>query len=202
MGRQATRRVIVSGGIASGKSTVSRIMGDLGAVVIDADEIGHEMLAPGGPVFEEVRRRWPQVVVDGLIDRRRLAAVAFADSEALARLEAITHPAIGARIGELVDAAGDRDVVVEVPVVEDLPGDGWTRVVIDADPALRAERAVSGGFEEEDVHRRMTAQPGRDVWLASADHVIVNDGDLMTLRSLVEDLWRELGKAAGRPSMS
>jgi dephospho-CoA kinase len=141
-------------------------------------------------------------VVDGRIDRARLAAVVFTDEEALRELEQITHPAIGARIAALVAEAGDRDVVVELPVTVDLLGPGWTRVVVDASPELRARRAEEAGWGTGDVRRRMAVQPGREEWLAGADAVLVNDGDLASLRARVEDLWRRLGADRGRPIVS
>ncbi len=202
MGNPRIRRVVVSGGIGSGKSTVSRMMGDLGAVVIEADAVGHAVLEPEGAAFEAVRRRWPEVAAEGRIDRSRLAATVFADPTELEELERITHPAIGARIGELVAAAGERDVVVELPLHRDLLGPGWTRVVVDADPEMRARRAREAGWAAEDVHLRMEAQPTREEWLAGADYVLVNDGDLTGLRDRVEDLWRLLGAGPARPSVS
>jgi dephospho-CoA kinase len=195
-------RVVVSGGIGSGKSTVSRMMGELGAVVIEADAVGHEVLEPGGAAFTAVAERWPAVVVDGRIDRARLAAVVFTDEEALRELEQITHPAIGARVAALVAEAGDRDVVVELPLTVDLLGPDWIRVVVDASPELRARRAEEAGWAADDVERRMAAQPGREEWLAGADAVLVNDGDLASLRTRVEELWRRLGADQGRPIVS
>lgn len=193
---------MVSGGMGSGKSTVCRMMGELGAVVIEADAVGHEVLEPGGAAFAAVANRWPEVVVEGRIDRALLAAVVFADGEALAELERITHPAIGVRIASLVAEAGDRDVVVELPLTVDLLGPEWFRVVVDAAPGVRVRRAEAAGWAAEDVARRMAAQPGREEWLAGADAVLVNDGDLAALRARVEELWRRLAEEAGRPFVS
>lgn len=163
----------------------------LGATAIIADEIGHRVLEPGGEAHEAVAETWPQVVVDGRIDRRRLAAIVFADPEELTRLEAMTHPAIAARLASEA-AAVDGDVVVETPVPAVAAGDGWARVLVDAPPRVRLDRAVARGGNREDVVRRMAAQLDREEWLAWADHVIVNDGTVDDLERAVVDLWDRL----------
>lgn len=191
-------RWIVSGGIGSGKSTVLRILEHLGATVIEADRIGHEVLEPGGSAHDEVATRWPDVVVDGRIDRRRLAAVVFTDGDQLDELEAITHPAISAEIARRVSAAGDADVVLELPVLGDLAGPGWIRVVVDAPTQLRMARAAARGLAVADIERRMGSQPERGRWLEAADIVVDNSGTVAELRATVEQLWREhKGVAAG-----
>ena len=105
-------RVIVSGGIGSGKTTVLRLLERLGAVVVEADRIGHEVLEPGGASYDAVATRWPSVVVEGRIERSLLAAIVFSDLEQLALLESLTHPAIRDEIAIRVAAAWDRDVAL------------------------------------------------------------------------------------------
>ena len=179
---------MVGGGIGAGKGVVARLFAELGFTVITADLVGHAVLEPGGAAFDEVAGRWPSVVVDGRIDRSRLAAVVFADADELEALEAMTHPAIISAIGERVSGA-PGPVVVEVPVPLAL-GDDWHRVLVDADEELRVERAVARGGEAADVRRRVAAQPDRAAWLDWADHVILNEGTLEELAEGVGAFWR------------
>ena len=183
--------MVVGGGIGSGKTSVVRWLGELGASVIIADEVGHLVLEPGGEAFDDVAAAWPDVVVGGLIDRRALAAVVFADGEELVRLESMTHPAIARRIARLAsETAGD--LVLETPVPAMSGGDGWLRVYVDASPEVRLRRAIARGGDPEDVRRRMGSQLDREQWLAWADRVLVNEGSIGDLEGAVEDLWRSL----------
>lgn len=190
-------RLVVMGGIGAGKSTVGSILGDLGACVIDADRVGHEVLEPEGAAFSAVAERWPHVVAGGRIDRAALAAVVFTDVEQLAELEAITHPAIGRTIEARASAAGTRPVVIELPLMRRMLGAGWIWVVVDAPDDIRLARAVARGGDPEDVRRRMAAQPARTEWLQGADHVIVNDGDLDSLAHQVHALWQFVNSPPG-----
>lgn len=144
------------------------------------------MLEPDGAAYAAVTQRWPSVVVDGRIDRSRLAAIVFVDTDQLAELEAMTHPAIIETIRERV-ASDPGPVVVEAPV-QLLLGDGWHRIYVDADEELRVARAVGRGDEEADVRRRVAAQADRMEWLDWADEVIDNNGTLEALRNQVEEL--------------
>ncbi|MGA9278391.1 dephospho-CoA kinase [Ilumatobacter sp.] len=185
-------RVLLSGPIGSGKSTVGSLMGELGATVIEADSVGHDVLEPDGEAFDAVVARWPDVVVDGRVDRGRLAAIVFADSAELAILESFTHPAISGRITEMVqatEAASPGVVAVELPLLVDLLGAGWHRVVVTADVSVRRARAVDRGMDPADVDRRIAAQPPMGEWLARADSTIPNDGDLAALRQRVTAWW-------------
>jgi dephospho-CoA kinase len=185
-------RVVVGGGIGSGKTTVAEIMGRLGAAVVVADEVGHEVLEPGGAAHDMVAATWPQVVVEGRIDRKALAAIVFADGEELDRLEAITHPAIAERIGAIVRGAVG-DVVLETPVPTMAGGDGpWVKVFVDAPADVRFRRAVGRGGDPDDMMRRMSSQLEREQWLRWADRVIVNDASVDALEAEVERLWTAL----------
>ncbi|MBA2337236.1 MAG: dephospho-CoA kinase, partial [Acidimicrobiia bacterium] len=119
-------RVVVTGPIGSGKSVVAALLRQRGATVIDADTLGHAVLGPGGEAFGAVAARWPSVVVDGGIDRSRLAALVFADRTQLEVLQALTHPAIVARIEAAVGDA-DEVVAVEMPLLD--PTLRWHRLV-------------------------------------------------------------------------
>jgi dephospho-CoA kinase len=184
--------VIVTGGIGSGKSVVLRVLRELGAVVIEADRIGREILEPGGAAYSAVVTRWPDVVVDGVIDRGRLAAIVFSDPDQLDELEAISHPLIAAEIAARVATVGDRDVVLELPIMSGLAGPGWYRIVIDAPRVTRLRRATERGMDARDVTRRMETQPSRREWLAAADAVIENRGSIAELEDRVCELWLRL----------
>ncbi len=186
------RRVIVSGGIGSGKTTVLGLLAARGAVVIEADRIGHEILAPGGAAFEPVVQRWPQVLVDGRIDRERLAAIVFSDGEQLEALEAISHPLIAAEIARRVAVAEDRDVVLELPVGADLVGEGWTRITMTAPEDVRLRRAVARGLDAGDVTNRMAVQGADAERTQLADITIANVGSLADLEKRVVEVWEGL----------
>ena len=192
-------RIALTGGIGSGKSTVSRLLAEKGAVIVDADAIAREIVEPGQPALEEIRGAFgPEVIdADGRLRRTRLAEIVFDDPEALARLNAITHPRIAARSAELLESAAAEAVVVyDMPLlVEQGPQAlaGWDAiVVVDAPDGVRLARLVARGVDRADAQRRMAAQVPRDVRLAAADHVIDNSGDLMSLGRSVDALWTSL----------
>ena len=184
--------MVLTGPIGAGKSEVAALLRDHGAVVIEADALGHAVLAGDGEAFDAVAGRWPKVVVDTgegpTIDRIRLAAIVFADAAELSALEAITHPPIVSRVEGLVDAAEpDVVVVVEMPLL--VPPLPWHRLVVLAPTPERHRRAVARGMTPEDVTRRMAAQPGDREWRRSADSTVENDGDLRHLAEAVDRWW-------------
>lgn len=188
----------LTGGIGSGKSTVARKLAAFGAVVVDADMLAREALAPGGAAEQAVIEAFgPQVTgPGGAIDRPRLAAMVFGDDAARARLEAIVHPLVAARGADLAAAAGAGAVVIhDVPLlVEAGLADRYDLVVVvDAPDDARVERLVRDrGMTESEVRARMAAQADRDTRLAAADVVIDNAGPESDLDGQVEELWREL----------
>jgi len=185
-------RLVVVGGIGAGKSTALARLGELGALVIETDRIGHDVLEPWGSAFADVAQRWPDAVVDGQIDRAALAGIVFSDPEELVALEAISHPAIAREIARRCDEAGDRPVAVELPVEADLVGPGWIRIAIVAPRSVRIDRARARGMSPDDASRRADHQPPDEAWVAGADEVIVNDRTLEELIDEVDTLWGRL----------
>ena len=171
------RRWLLTGGIGSGKSEVRRLLEEHGIRTIDADSVGHEVLQE--EALQEVSNRWPDVVVDGVVDRSRLAEIVFSQPAELAELEAITHPLIFGRIeAELEGFEGIA--VVEAPVIDF--GANWPRIVVDAPDDTRLERVVARGMPKTDAERRLSSQPSRSEWLSTADIVVPNHRSRSELR--------------------
>lgn len=189
-------RVVVFGGIGSGKSTFASFLAQKGAIVIEADVIGHAVLRSDGGGFDSVSERWPQTLVKGEIDRAALAAIVFTDPDQLAELEAITHPLISDEIRRRAEAAGSTPVVVELPLTKALLDDEpWTWVLVEAPPEVRKQRAVARGASSDDVAARMAAQPGDEMWHARADWIVPNVGSLAALAEAATELWKNLQRS-------
>jgi dephospho-CoA kinase len=168
------------GGIGSGKSTVRTLLANRGIRTIDADAIGHAVLT--ADALDAVAERWPEVVLEGQIDRQALAGIVFDDPDELSDLETITHPLIFGRIRSELEGFDDV-AVIEMPLLDAEPG--WPRIVVDALDEVRVERAVGRGMERSDVERRLASQPSRGEWLAAADLVVPNHGTLEELEETV-----------------
>ena len=186
----------LTGGIGSGKSTVSTLLAKRGAVVVDADAITKELQEPGQPVFAAMVERFGPGIVgpDGRLDRAGVADIVFNDAEALADLNGIVHPAVGAEIMERMAVLAETDsiVVLDVPLMVEskrgYPVAGL--LVVDVDPEVAVLRLVEQrGMREADVRARMARQASRDERLARADFVIHNDGDLDALAEEVDRAW-------------
>ncbi|MFF8446379.1 dephospho-CoA kinase [Streptomyces leeuwenhoekii] len=192
----------LTGGIGAGKSEVSRLLVECGAVLVDADRIAREVVEPGTPGLEAVVAAFGEEVLaeDGSLDRPRLGSLVFADPEKLAVLNAIVHPLVGARSRELEAAAGQDAVVVhDVPLLTEngLAPLYDVVVVVDADPATQLDRLVRlRGMSEQDARARMAAQATREQRREIADIVIDNDVPLEELRRRVKDVWAELTRRA------
>jgi dephospho-CoA kinase len=188
----------LTGGIGSGKSTVSALLAARGALVIDADAIVREVQASGTPVFAQIVERFgPDVVAaDGSLDRQAVADLVFTDDAALADLNAIVHPAVGAEIARrLEEAAGtDRVVILDVPLlVESGRDDMAALLVVDVDPEVAVARVVSQrGMREDDVRARIARQASREDRLARATDVIDNSGTLADLVARVDEVWARI----------
>lgn len=185
----------LTGGIGSGKSSVSARLAERGAVVVDADAIVHELQSPGQPVLAEMVAAFGPAILraDGTLDRQAVADLVFGDDEALATLNAIVHPAVGAEIAGRLAAAADTDAVVilDVPLLvesgrDDLAG----LLVVDVDPDLAVRRLVEQrGFREDDARARIARQASREARRARADLVIDNSGSLADLEAQVDAAW-------------
>ncbi|MEO7428249.1 MAG: dephospho-CoA kinase [Acidimicrobiales bacterium] len=185
----------LTGGIGSGKSTVSALLADLGAVVIDADAITRDLQRPGTPVLEAMVERFGDGILaaDGTLDRQAVADIVFTDADALADLGRIVHPAVGAEIARRLEAEVPTDhlVVLDVPLlVESGRDDMAALVVVDVDPEIAVGRLVEQrGMSEDDARARMARQASRAERLAKADVVIDNSGSLADLERAVTAAW-------------
>ncbi|MCU0268713.1 MAG: dephospho-CoA kinase [Acidimicrobiales bacterium] len=185
----------LTGGIGSGKSTVSAALAERGAVVIDADAITRELQEPGQPVLAAMVERFGPGILrpDGTLDRPAVAELVFPDPQALADLNAIVHPAVGAEIARRLEAeaATDHVVVLDVPLlVESGRGDLAGMIVVDLDPEVAVARLVEQrGFTPEDARARIARQASREQRLAKADVVIDNSGSRDDLAPLIERCW-------------
>lgn len=187
----------LTGGIASGKSAVADLLAARGAVVVDADLLAREVVAPGTPGLAAVVDRFGAGILlpDGSLDRPALGRLVFADPAARRDLERIVHPAVRARAAELTAAAPPGSVVVQViPLLVETGQQGAFDlvVVVDADPAVQAERLRDrDGLDPDGVRRRLAAQATREARLAVADHVLRNDGTPAELAGEVDRFWRQ-----------
>jgi dephospho-CoA kinase len=187
----------LTGGIGSGKSTVSTLLAAKGAVIIDADAITHSLQQPGQPVFDEIVARFgPGILAaDGTLDRAALGAIVFADEAARKDLEHIVHPAVGAEMLKRMQAEADTDhvVVYDVPLLVEAARRAMSFagvIVVDIDADIAVRRVVEQrGMEESDVRARVANQASRDERLAVADKVIDNSGTRDDLRRQVDEVW-------------
>jgi len=208
------QRIGLTGGIAAGKSVAARRFDELGAVVVDADVLAREAVAPGTAGLSEVVAAFGPAVVDesGALDRAALARIVFSDPEARARLDAIVHPVVRRLAAEREAAAAVLDagavVVQDIPLlVETGQADDFHVVVVVHAPAvLRVERLVRlRGMARADAEARVAAQARDEDRLAVADVVLDGSGTDVDLRAQVDELWarlaveREDERAAGRP---
>lgn len=190
----------LTGGIGSGKSAVSRLLAERGAVVVDADVVAREVVKAGTPGLARVVEEFGEQVLlpDGSLDRAALGTRVFSDPEALSRLNAIVHPLIGARTAELLEqarASGVPLVVHDVPLLVEggLASTYDVVVVVAAEQETQLDRLVRlRGMTEEEARRRIAAQAPLEDKLAVADQVVHNDGSLGDLAAQVDRLWEEL----------
>ena len=191
-------RVGLTGGVASGKSTVSAILAELGAVVIDADLLAREVVAPGTDGLAALVEEFGPDVLgpDGALDRPKLGTLVFADPERRRALEAIVHPRVRARAAEIEAAAPPGSVVVhDIPLLAETgqAASFDAVVVVDVPVEVQVDRMVRiRGMSEEDALARIAAQAARQERLAVATYVVDNTGSLDELRARVEEVYRVL----------
>jgi len=211
-------RVGLTGGIASGKSTVSTTLAGLGCVTIDADSIVARLYRPGEPGYEALLHAYGKDILrkDGEIDRPKLASIAFVDDASAKKLNSLIHPLVIAQEEGVITAESrrfpDRDRIVIVEATLLLEAGGRKRydkiVVVDSEPSLQIERAVKRGMDPEDAQRRMARQMSRDERRALADYVIDNNDSIGALETetmrvydkLRRDLENKKKSAAGNPT--
>lgn len=194
-------RIGLTGGIASGKSTVANLFAALGVPIIDTDLLAREVVEPGSPLLREITAHFGMQLLapDGGLNRQELRARIFADPVERKWLEALLHPAIRKLTDERCDAAAGPYVIVAIPLlVETGSAARFDRVlVVDCEPELQLARLTArDGTTREEALAMLAAQAPREARLAVADDVIRNDGDIANLRDQVEKLHRQYVTAA------
>jgi dephospho-CoA kinase len=195
----------LTGGIGSGKSTVSAMLAARGAEIIDADAITREVQQPGSAVVKAIAARFGDEVLDvgqGLV-RATLAEIVFSDRQALDDLNAIVHPAVGAEINRRVKqlALTDKLVVLDIPLLTEKPRPGMQgKVVVDVPVEVQLDRLVRyRSFTEADASARIARQATRDDRLLDADFVVDNSGGVADLDPQIDELWRWLNSLPQLP---
>jgi dephospho-CoA kinase len=193
-------RVGLTGGIGSGKSVVAKTFAELGAFVIDTDELARDAVAPGSAGLREIAALWPQVVRDGALDRPALAAIVFADGAQRERLNAIVHPEVRRLAAERERGAAPGQTIVQViPLLFEVGLDAQmdANVVVIAPVSARLERVLArDGVDETHARARMAAQIAPDAARRRADYVIENDADLAALRARTVAVYESLQRRA------
>ena len=187
----------LTGGIGSGKTMVGAMFTELGAELIDADQMAREVVEPGQPALDEIVTSFGRDILlpDGRLDRRTLAAIVFADASARARLNAITHPRIRERMDAAIAARRDRAgvLIVDIPLLFENLRTGVVEkvIVVWVDPQTQMRRLIErGGLTEEEAHQRIAAQMPLDEKRRLADYVIDNRGTPAETRRQVEAILR------------
>ena len=188
----------LTGGIGSGKSTVSALLSEKGAVIVDADRIARDLQSPGSPVLDAMAERFGShiIVDDGSLDRAAVAGIVFNDEQALKDLNGIVHPAMQSEIERQIAAERDTDrvVVLDFPLLAENPRKGLAAtVVVDVPVDVAVQRLVDQrGMDETDARARISSQLSREERLGAATHVIDNSGDRASLKAQVDELWAQL----------
>lgn len=189
----------LTGGIGSGKSEIAAYLKELGAAVIDADKVGHEILNPGAPGWQKVVEAFGKEICDseGRIDRKKLAKIVFQDPQAIEKLNGITHPAILDEIKSRLknfEKQGYKAAVVEAALLIEA---GWApfmdRIWLSIAPKdITLARLSKRGLSDQEAKARIAAQIPGETKIKQASAVIVNDGSIQELRQKVAKLWNEL----------
>jgi dephospho-CoA kinase len=189
----------LTGGIGSGKSTVSAMFAARGAIVIDADAIVHELQRAGTDVFDEIVEAFGRDVVgsDGQLDRAKLGDIVFSDDEKRNKLTSIVWPKVGERVvAALAEAAERAIVILDVPLMAESPygsrRNAQKVIVVDASRDAQLRHLAEKGVAPERAEARMAVQASREERREIADYVIANDGSIEDLEAQVDDLWEKL----------
>ena len=196
----------LTGGIGSGKSTISSLLEGKGAIIIDADAIVREVQLPGSPVLTELAEKFGSSVLaaDGSLDRQAVANIVFTDPDALKALNAIVHPAVGKEMNRrmIEQRTTDHVVVLDIPLLTENPREGLQgKIVVDVPVEVQVERLLKfRGFDEADARARISRQATREQRLATADFVVDNSGDLADLQPQIDKLWLWLNSLPQLPA--
>jgi dephospho-CoA kinase len=196
----------LTGGIASGKSTVAGEFARLGAAIVDADQLARDVVAPGTPALEEIRRRFgdEMILPDGSLDRKRLGALVFADAAARAAINAITHPRIAARSRDAISElarAGHAIVLYEAAlIVENQLHHNMDALIVVSVPEVEQIKRLRerDGLSQEEALARIRAQKPLTEKTSVATYVVDNSGTLPATQKQVERIWQELQKRFGK----
>ncbi len=192
----------LTGGIGAGKSTVSALLAELGACIVDADEIARQLQSAGSPVLAAMVERFGDSILhsDGSLNRAGVATIVFGNDDAskaaLKDLNGIVHPAMQAEILRQIKVGhdGGQHVVLDFPLLAENPREDLdATIVVDIDPETAVDRLVNArGMDETDARNRIASQASREKRLAIASHVVDNSGDVETLRAQVADVWGQI----------
>lgn len=204
MASKPSLRVGLTGGIASGKSTVAGLFAAHGVEIVDADRISREVVQPGQPALEEIRRAFGAGVIDasGRLDRGRMREIVFEDADALTRLEQIIHPRVISAMRDRVEQSTSPYIVLDIPLLveESLQGEVDRVLVVDLPEHLQRQRLASrDGVDEAEIDAVLAAQASREQRLAAADDVLDNSGPLSELPARVAQLHRRYLELASAP---
>lgn len=187
-------KVALTGGIGSGKSTVADFLDELGAYVIDSDQLARDVVERGTPGYEAVLAAFGDgILADGEIDRAKLAEIVFKDATARATLESVIHPLVRDAAEKMVKSLpADAVVINQIPLLVET--DGAKRfdfvITVSADEDIRRRRLIERGMKDYEITKRLTAQVNDAAREAIAHSVIRNNGSIDELRQVVEELWR------------
>ena len=188
--------VALTGGIGSGKSLAGEFFAELGAIVVDSDQLARDVIERGTPGFDEVVTEFgDQVLTQGIIDRKKLGEIVFSDDSKRKKLESILHPRIRSALDNVAAAAPAGSVVIhQIPLLAETGGkDRFDLVLtVSADLTARRARLIARGLASHDIEKRLQAQVGDAEREAIADYVISNHGDKDELLRQVEHLWNDV----------
>jgi dephospho-CoA kinase len=188
--------VALTGGIGAGKSTVAQNFAELGALVVDADQLARMAIERGSDGFAEVLLRFgDEIILNGDIDRKKLAEIVFSDEGARKDLEKIIHPRVQATFAEVVEDLEHDDILIyEIPLLAETDAaEKFDYIItVEADIELRKARLLKRGLYISQIEKRMAAQASQESREAIADSVIHNDGDEDSLLRQVENLWESV----------